>query len=104
MAIGVLEGSVLSPCLFGLLFSMIWDVVTCSEFPTPTLRIYNKDTLWLIAYADDLVVITPSAVKLEEVLCKLAAELKAVNLQMRFESINSHGFMDAGVALKILIP
>jgi hypothetical protein len=83
VAIGVLEGSVLSPCLFGILFSVVWDIVANSDFPTPELRVYNEGCVWLIAYADDLVVITLSASKLEKVLNVLARELKLLNLQMR---------------------
>ncbi len=87
VAVGVLEGSVLSPCLFGILFSVVWDLTRTSSFPTPDMRIVSKDGLWLIAYADDLVVITLSAKKLEETLVTLAKELKALNLQMRFASV-----------------
>lgn len=83
MPIGVLEGSVLSPCLFGILFSVIWDIFDTSNFPTPDIKIYNNDSLWLIAYADDLVVITLSWEKLQTVLNKMFHELKKMNLQMR---------------------
>ncbi len=75
MPIGVLEGSVLSPCLFGILFSVIWDIFDTSNFPTPDIKIYNNDSLWLIAYADDLVVITLSREKLQTVLNKMFHEL-----------------------------
>jgi hypothetical protein len=47
------------------------------------VRIYNGDSLWFIAYADDLVVLTLSAAKLQAVLNKMAAELRKLNLQMR---------------------
>jgi hypothetical protein len=84
VATGVLEGSVLSPFLFGILFSVIWDMFVTSDFPTRRVRVYNFDCLWFIAYADDLAVITLSAAKLESVLNKLSAELKQLNLIMRF--------------------
>jgi hypothetical protein len=83
VSIGVLEGSVLSPCLFGILFSVIWDLFVTSAFPTPTLRVYSKDSLWFIAYADDLVVVTLCKEKLQAVLNKMFVELKEMNLQMR---------------------
>jgi hypothetical protein len=83
VAVGVLEGSVLSPCLFGILFSVVWDLFVTADFPTPDLRIYKKGDLWLIAYADDLVVITLCQAKLTEVLNKMAKELKSLNLEMR---------------------
>jgi hypothetical protein len=83
VAVGVLEGSVLSPCLFGILFSVVWDLVATSDFPTPVMKVYNDGSLWLIAYADDLVVIALSRTRLEEVLNTLSRELKTMNLQMR---------------------
>jgi hypothetical protein len=86
VAAGVLEGSVLSPCLFGILFSVIWDLFLTTPFPTVNVRIYNCDSLWFVAYADDLVVITLSASKLEQVLNKMAVELRKLNLEMRCES------------------
>jgi hypothetical protein len=83
VAIGVLEGSVLSPFLFGVLFSAIWDIFETTAFPTPAVRVYNSGSLWFIAYADDLAVITLSAGKLTAVLNKLATELKDFNLLVR---------------------
>ncbi len=82
VAIGVLEGSVLSPCLFGILFSIIWDLFEVTDFPTPDIRLYNVNSVWFIAYADDLVVLTLCPKKLESVLNKMASELKKLNLQM----------------------
>jgi hypothetical protein len=80
---GVLEGSVLSPFLFGVLFSAIWDFFSTTAFPTVNAKLYRLDSLWFIAYADDLVVITLSAARLQEVLNKLATNLKDFNLLMR---------------------
>jgi hypothetical protein len=90
VAVGVLEGSVLSPCLFGILFSVVWDLFVTSDFPTPNLRLYKCNDLWLIAYADDLVVVTLCQAKLSEVLNKMAKELKTLNLQMRFDAYPLH--------------
>jgi hypothetical protein len=97
VAIGVLEGSVLSPCLFGILFSVVWDLFATSEFPTPVLRVYKRDDLWLIAYADDLVVVTLCQNKLTEVLNKMAKELKTMNLEMRCASL-------LGLSLFLIFP
>jgi hypothetical protein len=83
VAMGVLEGSVLSPCLFGILFSVIWDLFDTTPFPSTNARIYSCDSVWFIAYADDLVVLTLSASKLQEVLNKMAVELRKLNLEMR---------------------
>jgi hypothetical protein len=83
VAIGVLEGSVLSPCLFGILFSVIWDLFPTTAFPTVRVRLYTLDSMWFIAYADDLVILTLSAEKLERTLNKMLAELRKLNLEMR---------------------
>jgi hypothetical protein len=87
VAIGVLEGSVLSPFLFGVIFSVIWDLFDTTPFPSVDVRVYNVDSVWLIAYADDLVVLALSQTKLEEVLNKMAQELAKLNLMMRCVSI-----------------
>jgi hypothetical protein len=87
VVLGVLEGSVLSPCLFGILFSVIWDLFSTTPFPTIAARIYNCDSVWFIAYADDLVVLTLSASKLEHVLNKMAVELRKLNLEMRCDIV-----------------
>jgi hypothetical protein len=86
VAMGVLEGSVLSPCLFAILFSVIWDLFLVTPFPSVSVRLYNGGSLWFIAYADDLVVVTLSAAKLEQVLNKMAIELRKLNLEMRCDS------------------
>jgi hypothetical protein len=88
VAVGVLEGSVLSLFLFGDLFIAIWDLFETTAFPTTSLRVYSRRSLWFIAYADDLVVITLSASRLQRVLNKLASELKIFNLQMRCFSLS----------------
>jgi hypothetical protein len=92
VAVGVLEGSVLSPCLFGILFSVVWDIFVTSDFPTPEMRVFKREDLWLIAYADDLVVVTLCQAKLTEVLNKMARELKTMNLEMRCAQFSSFFF------------
>jgi hypothetical protein len=49
VAIGVLEGSVLSRCLFGILFSVIWDLFETTPFPTPKCAstMLTLSGLWL---------------------------------------------------------
>ncbi len=83
VAVGVLEGSVLSPCLFGVLFSVIWDLFQTTAFPTVRVRLYTLESMWFIAYADDLVILTLSAEKLERTLNKMSSELRKLNLKMR---------------------
>jgi hypothetical protein len=84
VAVGVLEGSVLSPFLFGVLFSVIWDLFVTTPFPTAvTTRVYDGQSLWLIAYADDLAVVTLSRAKLEP---KMFHGTKICLLSVRFPS------------------
>ncbi len=87
VAIGVLEGSVLSPCLFGILFSVIWDLFETTPFPTPQVRVYTTDSVCFVAYADNLVIIALSATKLSSILNKMALELRHLNLEMRLFSV-----------------
>jgi hypothetical protein len=93
VAIGVLEGSVLSPFLFGVLFSVIWDLFDTTPFPSVNLQVYAADSVWFIAYADDLVVLTLSAEKLQEVLNKMARELSKLNLTMRCVFLGTGQFL-----------
>jgi hypothetical protein len=62
---------------------MIWDNFDTTDFPTRLVRVYTRDALWFIAYADDLAVISLSPLKLESVLNKLSSDLKHLNLLMR---------------------
>lgn len=58
---GVLEGGILSPILFVLCFAAVWDLADFSDFPAGGKCFYfSKLNLWIIVYADDLVVISPS--------------------------------------------
>ena len=83
IALGVLEGSVLSPCLFATLFTTIWDLFSITDFPSIGARVFSLDNLWFIAFADDLVIVTLSKEKLEAVLNRLHLELSKLNLNIR---------------------
>ncbi len=82
VTLGVLEGSCLSPFLFSTVFSVVWDFVTCADFPLGRPRVLQLGEMWLIAFADDIVILSTSATTLQEVLSKLFAELKKFNLCM----------------------
>ncbi len=59
---GVLEGRVLSPLLFALAFSIIWEKLQASPFPDENY-VFRSTDFWLFAFADDLVVIASSLQK-----------------------------------------
>jgi hypothetical protein len=79
--LGVLEGSCLSPFLFSTVFSVVWEFVNCSDFPSGP-RVLRLGDIWLIAFADDVVILSVSASRLQEVLARLFSELKEFNLSM----------------------
>jgi hypothetical protein len=82
VTLGVLEGSVLSPFLFSTVFSMVWDFVTCTEFPNGRPRVLQVGEVWLIAFADDLVILSLSVDCLQSTLTRLFDALKEFNLIM----------------------
>ncbi len=93
VTLGVLEGSCLSPFLFSTVFSVIWDFVSCSNFPSGQPRILNLGRFWLIAFADDVVILSTSFEELQEVLGKLFDELKKFNLAMNLIKTESLTFL-----------
>ena len=44
VSLGVLEGSLLSPALFGILFSSIWEFITTEDFPSIRPHIIRSDS------------------------------------------------------------
>ncbi len=80
--LGVLEGSVLSPFLFSVVFSVVWDFVSASDFPSVQPRLLRIGDVWLIAYADDLIILAILHARLSEVLAKLFSVLAEFNLLM----------------------
>ncbi len=93
VTLGVLEGSCLSPFLFSAVFSVVWEFVTCSDFPSDRPRVLNLGEIWLIAFADDVVLLSTSATRLQEVLAKLFVELKTFNLCMNLVKTESLTFL-----------
>ncbi len=61
---------------------MVWDFVKCSDFPSTQPRILDLGEIWLIAFADDIVILSISSTKLQDVLSKLFNELKKFNLSI----------------------
>lgn len=77
---GVAEGRILSPFLFSLVFSsLIWEKIVTAELPDGT-RVYGYDSVWFIAFADDLVVLSASVDALNNSLSSLYRVLREYDL------------------------
>lgn len=58
VSLGLLEGSILSPLLFVIIFSFVWDLLRPSDFPThEDCSKPSFESLWILAFADDLVIL-----------------------------------------------
>jgi hypothetical protein len=64
----LLEGSVLSSFLFSLVFTLIWELFPAPVFPSHQTFLFRLAAIWILAFADDLAVICPSAVRLSRCL------------------------------------
>ncbi len=93
VTLGVLEGSCLSRFLFSTVFSVIWDFISCSTFPSGQPRVLNLGQFWLIAFADDVVILSTSFAELQILLNKLFSELKKFNLAMNLVKTESLTFV-----------
>jgi hypothetical protein len=87
---GVSEGRVLSPLLFSLAFSIIWEKLCASPFPGEGY-IFRENDFWLIAFADDLVVLASSLQRANEILAQLIDILSSFDLE--FSAIKSEGMV-----------
>ncbi len=87
---GVSEGRVLSPLTFALAFSVIWEKLQSSPFPDREY-VFRAEDFWLIAFADDLVVLASSLHRANEVLDQLRLILKEFDLE--FSAIKSEGMV-----------
>jgi hypothetical protein len=93
VSLGLLEGSILSPILFIIIFSFVWDFVKPSPFPAPDDDSELKlDSIWILAFADDLVILSPSRRKLQEILQKLDVEMLRFNLQISLQKTETMMF------------
>ncbi len=79
--------------LFSTVFSVIWDLVSCSTFPSGQPRALNLGHFWLIAFVDDVVILSTSFIELQTVFSKLFAELKKFNLAMNLVETESLMFV-----------
>ncbi len=70
------KGSVLSPFLFCLAFSVIWAYYPPPIFPSRIPMVARISSIWIIAYADDLAVICGSTIRLSRCLTRLSNVLK----------------------------
>ncbi len=53
LSLGLLEGSILSPLLFVIIFSFVWDLLKPSEFPSmDDCSKPPSDSLWILAFAE----------------------------------------------------
>jgi hypothetical protein len=87
---GVSEGRVLSPLYFALAFSIIWEKLQATPFPSENYR-YCADDFWLIAFADDLVILASSLLRANEILEQLVRILSDFDLE--FSAVKSEGMI-----------
>ncbi len=80
----------LSPLLFSLAFSIIWEKLNTSPFPGKDY-VFRSDDFWLIAFADNLVVVASSLQKANEVLTQLITILKDFDLE--FSAVKLEGMV-----------
>ncbi len=86
VSLGLLEGSLLSPLLFIIVFSFVWDALSPSDFPDHrNPSVFRQNDLWILAFADDLVLLSPSRDRLMEALKTLDVELSKYNLSMSLQ-------------------
>ncbi len=76
--------------LFSLAFSIIWEKLQTSPFPGDEYT-FRAEDFWLIAFADDLVLLASSLDKANEVLSQLMDILKAFDLE--FSAVKSEGIV-----------
>ncbi len=95
VTLGLLEGSILSPLLFSIVFSMVWEVICPSAFPWCGVP-FKIDDVWILAYADDLVILSPSRIKLASVLSLLEERFAEYNLSINLNKTEIMTFFPRG--------
>ncbi len=95
VTLGLLEGSILSPLLFSIVFSFVWEVVDPSAFPWSD-NVFRVDGVWILAFADDLVILSPSRIKLAETLIKLDSRFPDYNLAINLAKTEVMTFFPRG--------
>ncbi len=94
VTLGLLEGSILSPILFIIVFSFVWDTLRPCTLPDGLRRCKIRgNEIWLLAFADDLVVLSPSRKKLARSIRLLDREFRKFNLEMSLTKTESMTFL-----------
>jgi hypothetical protein len=94
VTLGLLEGSILSPILFIIVFSFVWDTLRPCALPDGLKRCKIRgNEIWILAFADDLVVLSPSRKKLARSIRLLDREFRKFNLEMSLTKTESMTFL-----------
>jgi hypothetical protein len=96
VTLGLLEASILSPLLFSVVFSFVWQVIDPSVLPGVDSAL-KVDDVWILAFADDLVTLSPCRDRLVQALAKLDVELLQFNLKMNLVKTEVMTFYPRGV-------
>jgi hypothetical protein len=92
----LLEGSVLSPFLFTLVFTLIWEFFPPPRFPSHQTFLFRWVSIWVIAFADDLAIASASSVRLTRCLTKLKTILQRLWLAISLKKTEVVTFTSAG--------
>jgi hypothetical protein len=103
VTLGLLEGSILSPLLFSIVFSFVWGVIDPSALPGVNSA-FKLDDVWILAFADDLVVLSPDRQRLARVLATLDTEFLRFNLRMNLSKTEVMTFRPRGVRVSVQAP
>ena len=94
---GLSEGRVLSPPLFTLVFSIIWEKLETADFPTKDY-VFSFGSFWIIGFADDIVIIGFSKATLNNVLDRLISILSIFDMSVSEEKTEVVSFQPSGRA------
>ncbi len=103
VTLGLLEGSILSPLLFSIVFSVVWSVLTPSDLPGVG-SVFRFDDLWILAFADDLVILSPCRARLSAALVSVDSELSSFNLFMNLGKTEVMTFLPRGLRVQPVFP
>ena len=97
---GLSEGRVLSPPLFSMAFSVIWEKLSACDFPGDSF-VFSMGSFWFIAFADDLVILSASKETLNAVLENLRVALDVFDLVISESKSEGMSFTPGGRILLI---
>ncbi len=90
----ILEGSILSPILFIIVFSFVWDILQPNPLPDGLKRCKIRgNEIWILAFADDLVILSPSRKKLGRSIRLLDRKFRKFNLEMSLTKTETMTFL-----------